>query len=242
MRIQGGQLNATLTASISPFIGIGITLPLNNGQPLLEVRITQNAPSVVLASTLTTTVNRNCDAIGPNDFESFATAYQISADMQFGTHIGLVGNIADVLPPWDEVFPHGDFPLLNHTGNGGNKTCFVVVDDSNAATPSTTKGTEAQAAIQTPAPTGTLMEAALAVPTFDVPKIVSYFSANGQLPTNVNYGQLAQVTTIPDSIKAPVQKAAQSQTGTNGSAGRMNSWMGYVVSCSLIIFASISMV
>lgn len=241
MRVQAGQLNASLTASISPFIGIGITLPVNTGQPLVEVRISQNAPAVVLASTLTTSVNRQCEPIGANDFESFGTAYQISADLQFGTHIGLVGNLADVLPDWDQVFQHGDFPLLNHTGSSANKTCFVIVDD-NATTPSTATKGGAEAAIQTPAPTGTLLEAASAVPTFDIPKIVSYFSANGQLPTNVNYGQLAQATTVPDSIKVPVQKAAQNQTKSNGSVDRMGSRRGYIATYSLLIFAGIFLI
>uniref|UniRef100_A0A8H7XMU7 Gpi anchored protein n=1 Tax=Psilocybe cubensis TaxID=181762 RepID=A0A8H7XMU7_PSICU len=233
LRVEGGQLNASLSANISPFIGIGITLPVNTDEPLVEVRISQEGPAIVFASNMTAAVNRQCEPVGSNDFESFGTAYQVTGDLKFATHVGIVGTLANDLPDCNDVFEHGDIQLFNHTGSSGDKPCFVVVDDGN-----TTTATSKNGALQTPAPTGTLMEAALAVPTFDVPKIVSYFSQNGQLPTNVNYAQLVQATTIPDSIKAPVQKAAQSQTKTSGSVDRMGLTRYSIVAYSLIIFAS----
>ncbi|KAJ7831975.1 hypothetical protein B0H13DRAFT_2430368 [Mycena leptocephala] len=56
----------------------------------------------------------------------------------------------------------------------------------------------------TVAPTGTLLAAAVAVPTYDMQKIESFYSASGTLPTNINYTQMAQVTQIPTDIKGPV--------------------------------------
>jgi hypothetical protein len=60
-----------------------------------------------------------------------------------------------------------------------------------------------------PAAAGTLVPAASAVPTFDLTKIESYYSANGHLPTNVNYAQMVKTTTVPDNIKKAVQDAAK---------------------------------
>lgn len=225
LKLQGGSLNSTLTMTISPFIGIGVTPPVNNDKPLVEARISQNAPSIVFAANITKNVNRNCEPVGDNDFESFPTAYQLSADMTFATHVGLVGDIADVLPQWDEEFSHGDFQFFNHTSGQGS-SCFVVVDDSSTATTAST-------AILTAAPTGTLLAAASAVPSFDVSKIESYFSANGQLPTNVNYAQLIQATTVPDDIKNAVQKTAHQG---KSAASKSNLSVVYFFCTTLMVY------
>ena len=218
LRLLGGNLNSTLTMNVSPFIGLGITLPFDD-QPLIEGRVSQNAPTINISANMTENVNRNCEPITDNDFESFAIAFQLSGDMTFATHVGLLGDLADLFPPWDEEFPHGNFPLFNRTGqNGTISQCLVVVNDAVTGTNATSPS------ILTAAPTGTLMAAASAVPSFDVSKIQSYFSANGQLPTNVDYSQLIQATTVPDDIKNAVQGATRPtqspSTESPGSPGR----------------------
>ncbi|KAF4618882.1 hypothetical protein D9613_010083 [Agrocybe pediades] len=232
LKVLSGSLSSTATLTISPFIGIGITLPIvNDGQPLVEARISQDAPSIVFAANVSTNVNRDCQPAGDNDFETFAAAYELSADMTFATHIGIVGDLADMLPPWDEDFPHGDFQIFNTSGGKGSSTCFVIVDDSVAST------NGSSTPLLTAAPTGTLVAAASAVPSFDISKIESYFSASSQLPPNVNYTQLLQATIVPKNIINAVQKAAQAQAtaqaqrpgGNKGSAERLGSQK--VLSC-----------
>ncbi|KAF9567099.1 hypothetical protein CPC08DRAFT_746962 [Agrocybe pediades] len=232
LKVLSGSLSSTATLTISPFIGIGITLPIvNDGQPLVEARISQDAPSIVFVANVSTNVNRDCQPAGDNDFETFATAYELSADMTFATHIGIVGDLADMLPPWDEDFPHGDFQIFNTSGGKGSSTCFVIVDDSVAST------NGSSTPLLTAAPTGTLVAAASAVPSFDISKIESYFSASSQLPPNVNYTQLLQATIVPKNIINAVQKTAQAQAtaqaqrpgGNKGSAERLGSQK--VLSC-----------
>jgi len=206
-----------MTMKISPFIGIGITLPINDGRPLIEGRVSQNAPSINFSANVTDNVNRNCQPVTDDDFESFPKAVQLSADMTFETRVGIVGSLADLLPDWNTEFSHGHIPLFNRTGGNGTNSCLVVVDDS------VQDSTATSPSLMTAAPTGTLMAAISAVPSFDVSKIESYFSANGQLPTNVDYSQLLQATTVPDDIKNVLQPTAHPSSGR-----KLTSTLGFV--------------
>ena len=68
-----------------------------------------------------------------------------------------------------------------------------------------------------PASTGTLLTAASAVPTWNFTKIESFFSANGQLPTGVNYTQMVQATTVPADLQQAVMKIVSS--GSSSATG-----------------------
>jgi hypothetical protein len=74
---------------------------------------------------------------------------------------------------------------------------MVVADDTSTTS----------LAGQVVAPTGTLLAAAVAIPSFNVAGIQSYYAVHSALPTNVNYTQMLMATTVPDNIKKAVQKA-----------------------------------
>lgn len=188
-------------------------------------RVLQNVPKVTVNADLLTAVNRDCQPIGPDDFESFATAFAVGAGMEIGTvaHFEVdAGHFLDDLGiPTEYDFPFFtlDFPLS--PANGVNTTnCFVLSDDSgadpgtpsgvDAAQPSPPNSTTLQGV---PAATGTMFSAASAVPTWNMSKIESYYSANGHLPTNVNYSQMVQATTVPTDILQAVNKAASNSAG-----------------------------
>jgi hypothetical protein len=154
-------------------------------------------------------VNRLCQPTGPTDFESFSAALTFGAGASLDIHASTNGSL---LPDTnDSLFAHNvTFGSIPPPGSPG---CFVVADDKPAAADAS-----GVLAGEVPAPTGTLRAAAEAVPTFDIPKIEAYYSANGALPTNVNYTQLVQATTVPDDLKSAVEKLV----GNAGDKGKGN--------------------
>ena len=161
---------------------------------------------------LLTAVTRNCTTIGEDDFESFATAFAVGAGMELGTvaHFEIdAGELPEDLgfpTEWDFPFLTVNFPLFPTNGTA-QQQCFVLVDDTPAATPSNSTVNAAAPAnlAGVPAATGTMYPAASAVPTWNFTKIESYYSANGHLPTNVNYQQMISATTVPTQILPAVQ-------------------------------------
>ena len=151
-------------------------------------------------------VNRECQPIDPNDFETFDTAFVVRSDISIatGVHFGPVGLLAEALaalgfPPltYDTSFFNMDF-LLPPSDSAGAQKCIIISDDSpTAANASSLSGV--------PGPTGTMVLAESAVPTWDFAKIESYSSANGQLPTNVNYQQMVMATVVPPGLQKSVQ-------------------------------------
>ncbi|KAJ7138828.1 hypothetical protein C8R46DRAFT_1320864 [Mycena filopes] len=195
-RLNNGSFNASAQLSLSPFLDFQITTP---GLTLLEARIGLNTPEVTANATLLTNVNRDCQPVGPTDFESFTSALTFGA----GASLSIQGEtkglfVPDVdIPLFTQNVSFGSIPAPSAPG------CFIVADDMPTAT----------AAGQV-APTGTLRAAAAAVPTFDLQKIEAYYSANGALPTNVNYTQLVQATAVPENLKAAVSQVV----GKNSNA------------------------
>ncbi|KAJ7177164.1 hypothetical protein C8R46DRAFT_1188756 [Mycena filopes] len=195
-RLNNGSFNASAQLSLSPFVDFEITAL---GSPLLEARIGLNTPEVTASATLLTNVNRDCQPVGPTDFESFTSALTFGAGASLNIQAQTKGLfVPDVnIPLFTQNISFGSIPAPSAPG------CFIVADDTPTAT----------AAGQV-APTGTLRAAAAAVPTFDLQKIEAYYSANGALPTNVNYTQLVQATAVPDDLKAAVSQVV----GTNSNA------------------------
>ena len=188
-------------------------------------RVLQNVPKVTVNADLLTGVNRNCSPIGANDFESFATAFSVGADMELGTVAHFEIDTGEL--PDDLGFPLAyDFPFFTHDfvlppSNGtGTPKCLVIVDDSE--TPTVTVNGNSPATVQgVPGATGTMFVAESAVPTWDFGKIESYSSANGHLPTNVNYKQMLTATTVPTQVLNAVQAAAKNDARRLASSWKM---------------------
>lgn len=142
-------------------------------------------------------VTRACEPLGPNDFEFFDVGLSFGAGLNLSLDITATGSLfADKDNAlFAKALEFGDLPPL------ASPACMIVADDDTAATAT------ASLAGQVVAPTGTLLSAETAIPSFNVAGIQSYYSANGQLPTGVNYGQMLKATTVPDDIKKAVQKA-----------------------------------
>ncbi|KAJ7204948.1 hypothetical protein GGX14DRAFT_459016 [Mycena pura] len=194
-RVNGGTFSVTGDLSFSPFLEatlqVGDTL-----SPTARVYI--NAPSVHAAANISKNVNRQCEAVGPNDFEFFDSALTFGASLNVsveGTLSGAPFDDHDMIF-YSKALSFGNFPSLTAP------LCMVIVDDDASAT------STSSLAGQVIAPTGTLLAAAAAIPSFNVAGIQSYYSANGALPTGVNYTQMAEATTVPDDIKKAVQKKA----------------------------------
>jgi len=149
-----------------------------------------NTPQMAAQASVLSNVNRQCQPIGPTDFESFTSALTFGAGASIDIHASTNGTL--VPDTSDALFTHNvTFGAVPPPGAPG---CFIVADDNPADT--------SALAGQVPAPTGTLRAAATAVPFFDLAKIEVYYSASGALPTNVNYTQLAQATAVPDDLKS----------------------------------------
>ncbi|KAJ7513038.1 hypothetical protein B0H11DRAFT_1948489 [Mycena galericulata] len=193
-RLNNGSFDLTAGISLSPFLDATVAFFGGAGS---SVRMYMNTPHVTGAATLVTSVNRECQPIAPNDFESFADALTFGA----GLNISLEGTSSGAhFPDDDKIFltkglPFGDLPTL------GDPKCMIIVNDN----PADTSGSSIAALL--PAVTGTLIAASAAIPTFNIPGIESYYSAHGALPTNVNYTQMLMATTVPADIKAAVQQA-----------------------------------
>ena len=175
------------------------------------LRVVQNVPKVSTSAFLRSSVNRECNVIGADDFESFSTAFLVGAGMELSTVASLIlekgSFIGHGIPDnWDFSLWSHDIPLLPTLG--ANKTaCYVLTsDDGTDSEAHSGKKKRADPLPGIPAATGTLYAAASAVPTWDMPKIESFYKANGHLPTNVNYAQMVKATTVPDDIKSAVDK------------------------------------
>lgn len=186
-----------------------------------------------------TSVNRQCEDVGPNDFESFETAFLVGAGLELSSTASLIlekGKFIghDIPDSWDfSLWDHG-IPLAPTLGVN-TSTCFILTDDVLSANTIVTRAQQLDASplAGVPAATGTMYPAASAVPTFDIPKIQSYYSANGHLPTNVNYKQMAQATTVPADISAAVTSAAAAQK--SASLPRTNiGWQALLIPAGMI--------
>ncbi|KAJ7190746.1 hypothetical protein GGX14DRAFT_482495 [Mycena pura] len=211
-RLNSGTLKAlTGGISLSPFLEA--TLSVADGILSPAARVYMNTPYVHAAANLATNVNRQCETLGPNDFEFFDSALTFGAGLNISIDGTLTGAPFDDhdMTIYTKALPFGDFPSL------AAPVCMVIVDDDASA-----QRTSSLAG-QVSAPTGTLLPAAQAIPSFNVAGIQSYYSANGALPTNVNYSQMLQATAVPDDIKKAVQKA--------GALGRYA--MATLVSCAM---------
>ncbi|KAJ7292074.1 hypothetical protein C8J57DRAFT_1274569 [Mycena rebaudengoi] len=208
-RLNGGSFNATTRVSLSPFLEAEFSL---TKLIAASARIAVNTPRLTASASLQANVNRKCEAIGPTDFESFSAALSFGAEASL--HIQTTTN-GTLLPDTDtEIFA---FPVKFPTFPSPDApACFIITDDGlpglkNNALLSDLNNAEVVASptlAGVPAATGTLLSAASAVPTFDIPKIEAFLSSAGTLPTNVNYSQMAQATTIPDNLKAALNKIA----------------------------------
>lgn len=173
---------------------------------------------------LRTTVNRECNPIGADDFESFGTAFVVGSGLTLSTEAQLVLEkgkfIGHSIPDnWDFSIWSHDIPFAPTLGLN-ESSCFVLSDDGVSI--NSTNNAELAARVDTalaglPAATGTLFAAASAVPTWDMNKIESYYSANGHLPTNVNYGQMITATTVPTNLQSAVTAAASAQKHTSAA-------------------------
>jgi hypothetical protein len=197
-RLNSGTFNMDASISLSPFVELAVLIGSNDG---VKARITERVPQLYVNTSMVSAVNRNCSPIGDNDFESFGTAYVVDAGMDLTTiasinvDLGILSSILRLPSSWDKTLYTFNNPLMK-------QKCSVIADDGADTNDNSLSSLM-------PAATGTLLPAASAVPTFDLTKIESYYSANGHLPTDVNYGQLVKSTTVPDNIKHVIQQAAK---------------------------------
>jgi len=197
-RLNNGSFSVTAGISLSPFLEATIAFGLGTGS---SARLYLNTPHIGGTATIATSVNRDCLPLGPNDFETFKDALTFGA----GLNISVEGNCSGPhFALGDKIFltkgfPFGDLPTLD------KPKCMVFAADNTAEAAS---GANANIAGLLPAPTGTLLAASAAIPSFNIPGIESYYSAHGTLPTSVNYTQMLMATTVPDDIKGAVQQAA----------------------------------
>ncbi|GJE85182.1 hypothetical protein PsYK624_012600 [Phanerochaete sordida] len=212
-RLNAGELNITTSAALAPYVGLAFTV-LDAGA---ELRLVQNMPKFEADAGVLADVNRDCMPIGADDYESFGTAFSFGGGLKLSTEAELIleeGKIfGDGIPDdwdislWDRDLPFSPLLSINDT------SCFVLVED----TPNTADFARVALA-GVPAVTGTLLTALYAVPTWDFNKIESYYSANGALPTNVNYTQMVQATTVPTNLQAAVIKAVAPSAAPNASS------------------------
>ncbi|KAJ6550042.1 hypothetical protein B0H19DRAFT_1298478 [Mycena capillaripes] len=190
-RLNSGSPNASTQLSLSPFLEAEITL---FDKTVAQGRLSVNTPHLTASAQIQANVNRECQPVGANDFEFFETALTFGAGASLEIAVSSNGSL--VPDEDDTIFTHpvnfGSFPSPEAPA------CFIITDDN--------AGDTGPLAGQSPSPTGTLLTVAAAVPTFDIPKIESFYSANGALPTNVNATQLAQVTGLPADLKGAVNK------------------------------------
>ncbi|KAJ7920457.1 hypothetical protein B0H13DRAFT_1986996 [Mycena leptocephala] len=208
-RLNSGSFSVDAGVSLSPFLQAEIAFGTGTGS---SARLYLNTPHINGVATIAANVNRDCQPLGPDDFEFFADALTFGA----GLNISLEGNSSgDHFPDGNIVFLTKGFPL-GPLPTIDEPKCMVFTDDNKADTASS--GNPVAALL--PAATGTLLAAASAIPTFNIPGIEAYYSAHGgSLPTNVNYAQMLLATTVPDDIKGAVQKAAASEHKHHLNAG-----------------------
>ncbi|KAJ7209447.1 hypothetical protein B0H12DRAFT_422829 [Mycena haematopus] len=199
-RLNSGSFSLTAGISLSPFLDASIAFGSGNGS---SARLYLDTPHISGTATTAANVNRDCQPLGPNDFESFADALTFGA----GVNISLEGDSSGALFPdankvlLTQGFPFGLLPTVD------DPKCMIFADDSTAGADDANS-----IAALLPAVTGTLLAAASAIPTFNIAGIEAYYSAHsGSLPTNVNYVQMLLATSVPADIKAAVQQAAAAQ-------------------------------
>lgn len=186
------------------------------------LRIIENMPKVGMNAGMRTAVNRDCNPIGVDDFESFGTAFVVGSGMTLSTEAQLVLEkgkfVGNGIPDnWDFSLWSHDVPFTPSLGINAS-SCFVLSDDGLTVNTTDNAALVTERAVAgEPAPTGTLLTAASAIPTWDMNKIESYYSANGHLPTNVNYGQMIQATTVPANLQSAVTQAADGQNSTSAA-------------------------
>ncbi|KAJ6547774.1 hypothetical protein DFH09DRAFT_634298 [Mycena vulgaris] len=191
-RLNSGSFNATAGLSLSPFLEA--TLKIGTDLLSAAARLYLNTPHVVATASASTNVNRDCQPLAAGtEFESFTEALSFGAGLNFSLDATSSGSLFDDgdTSLLTKALPFGDLPTL------AEPKCMIVAEDVSSD----------DLAGQVVAPTGTLISAATAIPSFDVAGIQSYYSANGALPTNVNYGQMLKATPVPDDIKKALQKA-----------------------------------
>ncbi|KAJ7145569.1 hypothetical protein C8R44DRAFT_896671 [Mycena epipterygia] len=192
-RLNSGSFDATAGISLSPFLEATLQVGPDTDLFSATARLYVNTPHVTGAASVATNVTRTCQAPGPNDYETFTTALTFGAGLNVSIDLSGSGSLIDDSDEslFTNALAFGDFPTL------AAPKCMIVADDTSTAS----------LAGQVVAPTGTLLAAAVAIPSFNVAGIQSYYSANHALPTNVNYTQMLMATTVPDDIKKAVQKA-----------------------------------
>ncbi|KAF7341835.1 hypothetical protein MSAN_02038800 [Mycena sanguinolenta] len=225
-RLNSGSFSASAQLSLSPFLELDITLLDAN---LATARIDINTPQMVANASVVSNVNRQCQAAGPNDLESFSSALTFGAaaaiDIQVSTSGALLPDLNDNI--FTDNFTFSDLPPPSAP------ECFVIANDDTAV--ANAPDAKALAGL-VPAATGTLVAATQAVPTFNIAGIESYYSANGALPTNVNYTQLVEATAVPSDIKDAVDKIVKSHGQLNrplGAWGLVLLVAGFGVTASL---------
>ena len=98
------------------------------------LRLAQNVPQITMDSSLLTAVNRQCQPIGPNDFESFGLAFAIASGMDLSTVVEFEieeGHLTTLGFPdsWEYTLWSYNIPFF--PAPGSNETaCFVLSDGS----------------------------------------------------------------------------------------------------------------
>ncbi|GJE85162.1 hypothetical protein PsYK624_012400 [Phanerochaete sordida] len=242
-RVNAGELDIATSIALSPYAEVSLEiLGLGGG----ALRLVTNMPQVAINASLEAGVNRACNPVGEDDFESFGTAFVVASGMALSTTTEYddMGLLSFGFPQSaDYMLFEKDIPFTPALGI--NKTsCFVLADDDSSANApsaassvaSSVASSAASSAVMSgaspvassastsptvtgvPKTTGTLLAAQSAVPTWDFSKIASYSSANGKLPTNVNYTQMVQATSVPPNLQAAVTKAASSRKSSSGGS------------------------
>ncbi|KAF8167044.1 hypothetical protein K438DRAFT_2024955 [Mycena galopus ATCC 62051] len=218
-RLNSGSFSVTAGVSLSPFIDATIAFGSGSGS---TARLYLDTPHMSGVATIAANVNRECQTLGPDDFESFADAVTFGA----GLNISLEGNSSGALFPNDDKvlltlgLPFGDLPTID------DPACMVFAEDGSGGNS------------LLPASTGTLVAASSAIPTFNIPGIESYYSAHGTLPTNVNYIQMISATTVPSDILAAVQQAAAAEE-PHKHHSKVGAIVGGVIGGLAIIFLAV---
>ncbi|KAF7794879.1 hypothetical protein EIP86_006022 [Pleurotus ostreatoroseus] len=228
-RINEGQLNITTSVALAPFAELAFIVDGIGA----AARLTATIPRVAVNAKAVSDVDRQCNPIGSDTYESFSLAFEIAAGMglssiaHFEVDDGFFVSSTGIPNSFDHTLFSDEVPLIPGTEGTNNTGCFIIVDDEPANASNTTANTSSSAVASAnttatvqgiPASTGTLLTAASAVPTWNFTKIESFFSANGQLPTGVNYTQMVQATSIPADLQQAVTHAV-SGNSSSGSVG-----------------------
>ncbi|KAF7360676.1 hypothetical protein MVEN_00799300 [Mycena venus] len=108
-RLNSGSFNATAQLSLSPFLDAEVSV---FNDVLADARLAVNTPHLTASAQIQANVNRQCQPVGTNDFESFGTALSFGAGGSLEIQISANGTL---LPDVDDIiFEHpvkfGSFP------------------------------------------------------------------------------------------------------------------------------------